>query len=207
MLKSVARKVMWVGRTASMVFGLALVLALLVGVASAAFGANGGNFILGQLNKATAITKLNGNVSGGPALQVNNPRTEAGSRALQLGVAEGQPPLTVNATAGKAKNLNADKIDGLDSSEIGVNGVEQVSATSPSNSTSPKTASATCPDGKVAVGGGARIQGSFTNIALDESRQHFTRTHEWVASAHEVNPTENTWRLDVYAVCVLASGP
>jgi len=46
-LRSMASKVAWVGRTASMVFGLALVVALILGVASAALSATGGNFILG----------------------------------------------------------------------------------------------------------------------------------------------------------------
>jgi hypothetical protein len=41
MLRTAASKVAWAGRTASMVFGLALVLALLFGVASMALGANG----------------------------------------------------------------------------------------------------------------------------------------------------------------------
>jgi hypothetical protein len=43
-----------------MVFGLALVLALMFGLATAAFGANGSNFILGQTNVATLITRLAG---------------------------------------------------------------------------------------------------------------------------------------------------
>jgi hypothetical protein len=97
-----------------MVFGLALVLALVLGVATMAFAANGNNFVLGIFNNsATAITKLTGNVAGGPALQVVNPNTGRGSKALQLGVADGKPPLVVNATAGRATNLNADKVDGL----------------------------------------------------------------------------------------------
>ena len=41
MIRSAASKVAWVGRTASMVFGLALVLALVLGVASMALGDNG----------------------------------------------------------------------------------------------------------------------------------------------------------------------
>jgi hypothetical protein len=60
MLRSVESKVAWVGRTASAVFGLALILALMFGVASMAFGANGNPWILGQGNVATAITKLGG---------------------------------------------------------------------------------------------------------------------------------------------------
>jgi hypothetical protein len=118
MLRSAASKIGWMARATTTVVGLVIMLALVLGIASTAFGANGGNFILGQLNKATAITQLAGNVSGGPALRVNNPNTAAGSRALQLGVAQGNPPLTVNANAGKATNLDADKLDGLDSSDL-----------------------------------------------------------------------------------------
>src|SRR5918994_4712159 len=127
MVRSVAKKVAWVGRTASMVFGLALVLALLFGVASTAFGANGGNFILGSLNNtATAITKLTGTVGGGPALQVSNPSTATGSTALDLQVATGKAPMKVNSGT-KVANLNSDKVDGLDASQLGgLSGVEQV---------------------------------------------------------------------------------
>jgi hypothetical protein len=114
MLRSTVSKVMWVGRATVFLVGLAVILALVLGAASAAFGANGGNFILGVLNSATDTTKLTGNVSGGPALQVSNPNTAAGSRGLQVNVDEGKPPIQVNATAGKAPNLNADKLDGKD---------------------------------------------------------------------------------------------
>lgn len=116
MIRSAAGKIAWMARATTVVVGLAIMLALVAGVASAAFGANGGNFILGVLNKATDKTQLNGNVSGGPALQVNNNSSTGGSRALQLGVAQNRPPLVVNANAGKAVNLNADKLDGQEGS-------------------------------------------------------------------------------------------
>src|SRR5918994_6110069 len=120
MVRSVAKKVAWVGRTASMVFGLALVLALVFGMASTAFGANGGNFILGSLNNsATAITKLTGTVGGNPALRVSNPSTATGSTALDLQVATGKAPMKVNSST-KVTNLNADKIDNKDSTALGV---------------------------------------------------------------------------------------
>ena len=112
MLRSTVSKVMWVGRATVFLVGLAVILALVFGAASAAFGANGGNFILGQLNKATAITKLAGNVEGGPTLQVTNNNPAHNSRALHLNSFSGRAPLTVNATAGRATNLNADKVDG-----------------------------------------------------------------------------------------------
>ena len=37
---------------------------------------------------------------------------------MDLRVEPGKPPLTVNADAGKASNLDADELDGLDSSEL-----------------------------------------------------------------------------------------
>ncbi len=79
MIKTAAKKVAWVGRTASMVFGLALVMALVLGVASMAFGANGNPFLLGKSNVATALTKLTGNVNGA-AMQVANSNAEATTR-------------------------------------------------------------------------------------------------------------------------------
>jgi hypothetical protein len=67
MIRSVASKVMFVGRATTFMVGLAVIVALTVGVADAAFGANGGRLILGSLNNtATAITKLTGTVGGGP---------------------------------------------------------------------------------------------------------------------------------------------
>jgi hypothetical protein len=119
MIKSALGKVMWLGRATVFLVGLAVILALVVGVASTAFGANGGNFILGSLNNtATAITKLTGTVGGGPALQVSNPSTSTGSTALDLQVATGKAPMKVNRTT-KVTNLNSDLLDGKDSSTIG----------------------------------------------------------------------------------------
>ena len=118
MARSAFSKVMWVGRATVFMVGLAVVLALLFGVATTALGATGGNFILGQGNVAAAVSRLAGNVPGGPALQVSNPNTKTGSRALQLGVAQGKAPLAVNVGAGTATNLSADELDGKDSEQI-----------------------------------------------------------------------------------------
>ncbi len=122
MLRSALSKVAWVGRTASMVFGLALVMALVLGVATSAMGANGQNFILGKLNNAaTAVTGLVGNVDGGAALRVTNPNSGANDTALDLRVQAGEAPMRVNS-AGKVANLNADTLDGKDSSAFVVTG-------------------------------------------------------------------------------------
>ncbi len=97
MIRTAAKKVAWVGRTASMVFGLALVLALLFGVASMAFARDGQPFVLGARNVASSVSTLV-KQGAGPAL------------SLQVGSG---PPLALNSSA-RIRNLNADKVDGHD---------------------------------------------------------------------------------------------
>jgi hypothetical protein len=82
--------------------GLAVILALVFGAATTAMGADGKPFLLGKRNVATLASKLI-NRGEGPA--------------LSLKVGEGQPPLAVNSSA-RVANLNTDKIDGLDSTEL-----------------------------------------------------------------------------------------
>ncbi len=117
MIRSILGKLLWMARATSTVVGLAIMLALVVGVASAGFGATGGNFILGKANSAGAVSKLTASIAG-PALQLVNQSTASAATALSLNVASGKPPLKVNASAGKATNLNADRLDGLDSTRL-----------------------------------------------------------------------------------------
>ena len=58
MLRSTASKVMWMGRTTVFLVGLAVILALIFGVATTAMGANGNPFLLGKKNVASAISTL-----------------------------------------------------------------------------------------------------------------------------------------------------
>ncbi len=128
-------KVTWMARATTTVVGLAIMLALVLGVATTAFGANGNNFILGSINNAaTAITKLTGNVNG-PAMQVVNNNADANDTALDLRVQSGEAPMRVNsrtrvanlnaASAGRADSAaqadsatNANTLDNKDSSEF-----------------------------------------------------------------------------------------
>jgi hypothetical protein len=120
MLRTTAKKVAWVGRTASMVLGLALVLALMFGVASMALAGTGVNgvFNLGVTNTVNAVTQL---VSGagtgpnGPMLRIDNNSSATGATGLQILTEAGKPPMTVN-TGTRVTNLNADRLDGKDSS-------------------------------------------------------------------------------------------
>jgi hypothetical protein len=78
----------------------------------------GGLFNLGKTNKANAQSTLTGKTSG-KNMQLTN--TGSGP-ALGLTVRAGKAPLVVNAKAGKATNLNADKLDGHDSRYFASNG-------------------------------------------------------------------------------------
>jgi hypothetical protein len=101
---------------------LLVVVALTLGVVSSAFAANGQNFIIGNgltdtiKNIATLPTKLTmRGTATGPARQVTQQSTNTGAAGIGVTVPTGKAPLKVNATAGKATNLNADKLDNIDS--------------------------------------------------------------------------------------------
>ena len=123
MTRSIFSKVMWVGRATVFVVGLAVILALTVGLATTALAGTGvgARFQLGQTNSVNAITKLVGSVAG-PSLQIDNNSTNANATALDLQVEAGKAPMKVNSET-KVANLNADKLDGLDSGAfLGANG-------------------------------------------------------------------------------------
>ena len=116
MLRSAASKVMWVGRATVFLVGLAVILALLFGVASTALAhkADRGLFHLGHSNAGKALSTLVGTLTT-PVLKVDNNGT---GPALQLEAGADRLPLTANAEAGTATNLSADELDGKDSAEI-----------------------------------------------------------------------------------------
>jgi hypothetical protein len=100
-----ATKVGWVGRATSMVFGLALILALLFGVASMALAGTGVNsvFNLGVKNTVDAVTQLVSNTDAGPAgtmLRVDNNSRAARATGVQILTEAGEPPMKVNPQQG-----------------------------------------------------------------------------------------------------------
>ena len=200
---SVLKKVMFVGRATTFMVGLAVIVALTVGVAGAAFGANPANFMLGKSNIANAITQLVGSVAG-PGLLIDNNSTDAAATALELQVEAGKAPMKVNSGT-QVANLNSDKLDGLDASQLGgLSGVEQVGVAGLENSNDIKVTFATCPEGKVAIGGGGRMNGFINLAAIHESRQEFSSARTWRVAAHEHDPTDEVWALDAFAICASA---
>lgn len=78
-------------------------LALFMAMTGTAAAATGGTFVLGRSNASSTQTLLT-NTGTGPV--------------LALSTKTGQPPIAVSSSAGKATNLSADKLDGLDSTQL-----------------------------------------------------------------------------------------
>src|SRR5688572_16395544 len=120
MVRSTVKKVMWVGRATVFMVGLAVILALVLGAATAALGTTGGNFILGRSNTAENPTSLVSTLADPTkaAMIVNN---KSGGSALDLRVgnattpANDVAPLRVNSDK-VVTNLNADRLDGQEAS-------------------------------------------------------------------------------------------
>lgn len=93
--------------------GLSL-LALFIALGGTAYATTDGKLVLGQPNSAAAPTALTAPVAG-PAFELSNAGGNSAATALSLNVASGHPPLTVNSDS-KVASLNADKLDGVDSS-------------------------------------------------------------------------------------------
>lgn len=117
MIRSAASKVMRLGRATALPVVLAVMLVVVFGVSSPASAHKGykGLLHLGHSKAVATVTTLVGKVATGSALVVNNP---SGGSALGLQVNSGQAPLTVNADAGTATNLDADKVDGKEASDF-----------------------------------------------------------------------------------------
>jgi len=100
---------------ATVVLGFVLAFAM-VGTAGATAGAM---LHLGVSNTASTMTTLSSSVNG-TVLQLSNSNTTGGTAARGLGITvpAGRAPIRVNSTAGKATNLDADKLDGVDSTEL-----------------------------------------------------------------------------------------
>ena len=127
MLRTVFGKVMWVGRATIFMMGLAVMLAVVLGVATTALAGTGvgATFNLGKTNSVSALSKLVGSVSS-PMLLVDNngPGTAID---LRVGTSTTPPdqksaaPMKVDSQV-RVDNFNADQIDGLDSTAFQMSG-------------------------------------------------------------------------------------
>jgi hypothetical protein len=102
-------------RRASSAHGIAL-LALFISLGGAGYSATGGNFLLGRTNTATTPTVLVAPLNG-RTLQINNVNAGLNATPLALVSRTDRPPMAVNSLV-KVANLNADRLDGLDSTHF-----------------------------------------------------------------------------------------
>ncbi len=118
MVKTIFSGAWRIGRATALVLGTAVMLALVVGLASTAFAGNGDAWKLGKGNAATKITALAGSLGvNGPMVRLTNNNAGTDDTALELRVQTGEAPMTVNS-ATRVDSLNADQLDGQDSSNF-----------------------------------------------------------------------------------------
>jgi hypothetical protein len=111
MIRSTASKVMWVGRATVFLVGLAVILAMVLGLASAALAGTGvgAAFNLGKTNTVNRISQLVGSTDN-PMLRVTNKNADTNATALTLQVQPGHTPMKVNSST-QVLGLNADLLD------------------------------------------------------------------------------------------------
>jgi hypothetical protein len=84
----------------------------------------------------------------------------------------------------------------------GVSALEIVTLATAADSSTPKSATASCPAGKKVVAGGARATGTgAVEVAVSES--YPSSATQWSALAREINPIGSTWMLTTYALCAI----
>lgn len=123
MLNRIASKAVRLARGTALALGATVMLALILGVATTALAGTGvgATFNLGKVNSVNAMSKLVGNVASSVLVVDNN---GAGTALdLQVGPSTTAPadksvaPMKVDSQA-RVNNLNADELDGKDSSEF-----------------------------------------------------------------------------------------
>ena len=111
MTTKILARLWWLGRGTATVMGLAMLLALTVGLASTALAGTGvgARFDLGKTNTVNAISSLVGSVAG-PSLKIDNNSAGPSATALDLQVEPGKAPMNVNSST-KVQGLNVDQVD------------------------------------------------------------------------------------------------
>jgi hypothetical protein len=152
------------GRATIFAVGVAVILAVVLGVATTALAAVPGDpFRLGRINSIDRLSTLIGTTANA-MLRVDNNGT---GPALSLEAGAGNPPVVVNAAAGKATNLDADELDGRDSSAFLPAEIYENSASQTISPDSSAGTTATCDSGDVAVSGSYAVSGARLEVTSE----------------------------------------
>ena len=185
LLRSAASKVMWVGRATVFLVGLAVILAVVLGLATAALAGTGvgATFNLGKINTVNRLSQLVGSTDNA-MLRVDNNNTGTGATALNLQVEAGHAPMSVNS-ATQVANLNADQVDGKSASSFVANstyrlgqGQERAGTTLGDGS---KVLSQSCLAGDRLLSGGP----ASVNVNSDVLDSFATDTNTWQARIND----------------------
>jgi hypothetical protein len=155
---------------------------------------------------ATAITATN-NSDGSPTVRATNAN---GSPALDLNVGQScttsctrKAPMTVNSSA-RVDKLNADLLDGMDSTDF-ISGLEyRVGALEAFDSSAVKTAIVSCSPGKHALGGGHSFSGTPAELGnITVTRSTVANAHDaWFIEAREIGAgTTTDWGVRATVTC------
>ena len=91
-------------------------VALVFSLGGIGYSATGGNFLIGRTNVAATPTFLAANLNG-RTLQLSNTTNGADATPLSIVSHPARPPMIVDSSV-KVANLNADKLDGIDSAQF-----------------------------------------------------------------------------------------
>ncbi len=116
-MHTAVNKAIQVGRATAVAMGVGVMLALVLGLATVALAAVPGDpFRLGQVNAVNTLTRLTGSTNNA-MLRINNGSAGPNATALDLQVAPGKPPMTVNSAV-EVQGLNVDSLDGRNSNDF-----------------------------------------------------------------------------------------
>lgn len=113
----VLARIVRLGRSTATMMGLALMVAVVLGVATTALGAVPGDpFRLGKVNAINTVSRLVGGENNA-MLSIDNTSAGASATALDLRVEPGKAPMKVNSTT-RVANLNSDRIDDKSANQL-----------------------------------------------------------------------------------------
>ena len=145
--------------------GVAVVLALTMSAVSTALAGTGVGavFNLGKTNTVNAVSKLVGSTFGSMLVIDNN----GGGPALNLQVEPGKAPLVVGSNAGKATNLDADKLDGKEAADFAPAKAYFREAQGVGRANAFGDATARCDPGDLVISGGYRKVDAASTFVAD----------------------------------------